>query len=109
MENTIPEVKSESVDRQHDSNEEVVQGNIAPNIAAAPKTEPQVTQAAEATMQPPKEKEPEPVLAFENSGAKLNMEIVTSSTFPSVPEPPKPNQPKPVSQFKPILEPVDPY
>ena len=130
MENTIPEVKSESVDRQHDSNIEVVQGNIAPNIAAAPKTEPQVNQAgisstpdtssltftiqynipqaAEATGQPPKEKEPEPVLAFENSGAKLNMEIGTSSTFPSVPEPPKPIQPKPVSQIKPILEPVDP-
>ena len=78
MENTIPEVKSESVDRQHDSNVEVVQGNIAPNIAAAPKTEPQVNQAgisskpdtssltftiqynipqaAEATAQPTKEK-----------------------------------------------------
>ena len=36
------------------------------------------------------------------------MEIGTSSTFPSVPEPPKPTQPKPVSQIKPILEPVDP-
>ena len=107
-----------------------MQGNIAPNIAAVPKTEPQVNQAgisskpdtssltftiqynipqaAEATVQPPKEKEPEPVLAFDNAGAKLNMEIGTSSTFLFVPEPPKPIQPKPVSQIKPILEPVDP-
>ena len=53
-------------------------------------------------------KEPEPVLAFDNAGAKLNMEIGTSSTFLFVPEPPKPIQPKPVSQIKPILEPVDP-
>ena len=36
------------------------------------------------------------------------MEIGTSSTFPSVSEPTKPIQPKPVSQIKPIFEPVDP-
>jgi len=130
LDNTVPEIKSETIEDQQTNNlTELVQGTSSVPMLLAAKEEPQPIQGMDAIIpapdtsgltftiqynmpqapEPPEveqiKTEEKPVIDLEDDD---DLDMGSNSEFPAVPEPPQPNSLKPISQIKPILEPVDP-